>query len=150
MTDVIFKLLEALVGFSSGFLFGGVYIGLMIVLGVIPRMVQLIRLRRFVTYLISSLMLGVFTGTVFSFFDYHTNFTPFALVFWGFFHGIFNGMLAAALVEVLNVFPLLARRLHLERYMLMLLMAIVLGKIFGSLIQWLFLNEIIKQFIISF
>src|SRR5690606_19759556 len=126
MTDAIFKLLEALVGLSSGFLYGGGCIGLMIVLGVIPRMVQLIRLRRFVTYLISSLMLGVFTCTVFSFFDYHTDFTSFGLVFSGFFHGIFNGMTAAALVDVLNVFPLLARRLHLGRYMLMPLMAIVL------------------------
>jgi len=62
------------------------------------------------------------------------------LSFWGLFHGIFIGMVAAALVEVLNVFPLLSRRLHLENYMLALLMALVFGKVIGSLFQWFFIN----------
>lgn len=146
MTNVISKLLEIIIGFSSGFLIGGVYIGLLIVLGVIPRMVQLIRLNRFVTYIISALLLGVLSGSVFSFFEYSTNYFRPVLIVWGLFHGIFNGMLAAALVEVLNVFPLLARRLYLQKYMLSLLMAIVIGKIAGSLIQWIFLNELIYLF----
>lgn len=148
MTNVIFNIIELVIGFSSGFLIGGVYIGLLIVLGVIPRMVQLIRLHRFVTYLISALLLGILSGTIFSFFEYHTYYFHSVLIIWGLFHGIFNGMLAAALVEVLNVFPLLARRLYLEKYMLMLLMAIILGKIFGSLVQWIFINEIINLFTI--
>lgn len=57
-------------------------------------------------------------------------------VLWGLLHGIFIGMLAAALTEVLNVFPILFKRIRLNRYLLTLLLAIVLGKIFGSLFQW--------------
>lgn len=138
MTNAIFKWIEILIGFSSGLLVGGAYVAILIVLGVIQRMVQLIRFRRFISYLISALILGVLTGTFFSFSPYTTNYFKIVLIFWGLFHGIFNGMLAAALVEVLNVFPLLSRRLHLENYLLVLLSSLVLGKIMGSLFQWLY------------
>lgn len=51
--------------------------------------------------------------------------------------GIFVGMLAAALTEVLNVFPILAKRIGLEQKLVIILMAIVFGKIVGSLFHWL-------------
>jgi stage V sporulation protein AB len=47
-------------------------------------------------------------------------------------------MLAAGLTEVVNVFPILAKRIRLDKQIIMLVMAIVLGKIFGSIFQWLF------------
>ncbi|MNO07833.1 hypothetical protein D3C81_2302000 [compost metagenome] len=52
------------------------------------------------------------------------------------FNGIFVGMLAAALTEVLNVLPILAKRLHMQKYLLGLLMAMVFGKVAGSLFEW--------------
>ena len=53
--------------------------------------------------------------------------------------GIFYGMLAGALTEVLNVFPVLAKRLGIDGKIIILIMAIVLGKIFGSIFQWVYL-----------
>ena len=52
--------------------------------------------------------------------------------------GVFVGMLAAALTEVLNVFPILAKRVGIEDRIIILIMAIVLGKIFGSLFHWIY------------
>ena len=51
--------------------------------------------------------------------------------------GIFIGMLAAALTEVLNVFPILAKRIGIDGKIVILVMAIVFGKIVGSLLQWI-------------
>lgn len=54
----------------------------------------------------------------------------------GLFDGIFVGMLAAALTEVLNVLPILAKRLRMTSYLFGLLLAMVFGKVAGSLFDW--------------
>jgi stage V sporulation protein AB len=64
---------------------------------------------------------------------------PLILIPIGLASGIFIGLLAAALTEVLNVFPILAKRIGIEGQIVVLIMAIVLGKIFGSLFHWLYL-----------
>src|SRR5699024_3232313 len=89
----------------------------------------------------SSLLLGTLFGTFISFTYITWNQHVITLLFWGGIHGIFNGMLAAALIEILQVFPLLAKRVGLENYLFILLTAIVFGKIIGSLYQWLFLMK---------
>lgn len=137
MKSAIYNIFEMIVGFSTGVLVGGGYVALLIVLGVIPRAIQLLNYNRFISFVIPALLLGVLSGTYLSFTKEATNNPAFFLLFWGLFHGIFNGMIAAALVEILNVFPLLSRRLFLKDYMHSLLMALVFGKIIGSLVQWL-------------
>ena len=52
--------------------------------------------------------------------------------------GIFVGMMAAALTEVLNVWPILAKRIGVEEKIVILMMALVFGKIVGSLFQWIY------------
>lgn len=137
--NVIFKLVEIIIGFSSGLLVGSAFIALLVVLGVIPRMIQLMQYERFISYLVSALLLGALSGTYLTFTEQSAHYHRFLLLGLGLFQGIFNGMLAAALVEVLNVFPLLSRRLRLDNYMLALLMALVFGKVLGSLFQWIYL-----------
>jgi stage V sporulation protein AB len=53
--------------------------------------------------------------------------------------GIFVGALASALAETLNVIPVATRKLRVKNYMFYIITSMVLGKIFGSLIYWLFL-----------
>src|SRR5699024_12646031 len=65
---------------------------------------------------------------------------PFLLV-WGLLQGIFNGMLVAAFVEVLHVFAMITMRLGLRDIIRYLMMAVVFGKIAGSLFQWLYLAK---------
>ena len=56
----------------------------------------------------------------------------------GLFMGVFVGLLAAALTEVVNVIPIMARRLNLEGYMVYFLLAMALGKVAGSIVEWMF------------
>jgi stage V sporulation protein AB len=51
--------------------------------------------------------------------------------------GMFMGLLAASLIEVLNVIPIISKRLRIQHSLGILLIAVVLGKISGSLFDWL-------------
>ncbi|MFC0523084.1 stage V sporulation protein AB [Pontibacillus salicampi] len=131
------RVLEVFIGLSGGLAVGAGFVAFLTVLGIIPRLIQLSKTFTYTRVYETCVVLGVLTGTYLSFTDFTLSFPVFLLVFWGGFHGIFIGMLAAALTEVLNVFPVLTRRIGMENSMLWFLMAIVLGKISGSLFQWL-------------
>jgi len=135
----IFNLLEIVIGFASGVVIGAGFVSILTVLGIIPRLVHLSKSKYHIHLFPLAIIFGVLFGTYLSITDITWNSHPFLLIFWGVTQGIFNGIIAAALAEILNVFPLLAKRVGLEKYILLLLMAIVLGKIVGSLIQWLYL-----------
>ncbi|MEW9674668.1 stage V sporulation protein AB [Lentibacillus sp. L22] len=128
---------EIIIGFASGLAVGGGFVGFLTVLGVIPRLIQLSKTDRLIPAYSACIIAGLLFGTYMSFSDIAWSEPAIILVILGAFHGIFNGMLAAALTEVLNVFPILSKRIGLEPYLLGLLMAIVFGKVAGSLFQWL-------------
>lgn len=58
------------------------------------------------------------------------------LILIGFTFGSFVGLLASALAEVLNVMPVLFRRTKIEKYIVVVLIAIALGKMVGSFFSW--------------
>ncbi len=139
MMTIIYKLLEIIIGFSSGVIIGGAFIALLTVLGIVARLIQLSKSWQMTRIYSLALLLGTLFGTFVSFTYTAWNQPVYILILWGMMQGIFNGMLAAALIEVLQVFPILAKRIKMENYLFVFLTAIVLGKIFGSLYQWLFL-----------
>lgn len=124
-----------ILGLSGGIAVGSGLVAFITVLDIIPRLAQLTRSRKLVT----SYQWSLISGTLaFTFIDFYLS--PFHLPrilssVIGAFAGIFVGMLAAGLTEVLNVFPILAKRLQMEDSIMILLMAMVLGKVVGSLAQ---------------
>lgn len=138
MIKLIFlKLAEIMIGLASGLAVGAGFVAFLTLLGIIPRLIQISKSEKYIKVYGTCVILGSLFGTYLSFTTITWNESALILFFWGCFHGIFNGMLAAALTEVLNVFPLLSKRIGVDRYILSLLMAIVFGKIVGSLFQWL-------------
>lgn len=130
--------IDIFIGFSSGIAVGAGFVAFLTMLGIIPRLVQLTKTAKYIKVYTACVIMGVLFGSYLSFTSAVFNQPLFLLSFWGTFHGIFVGMIAAALAEVLNVFPILSKRIGLNRHLKWLLMAIVLGKIIGSLFQWLF------------
>lgn len=133
---LLINLLEILIGFAGGLAVGSGYIAFLTVLGVIPRVITLSKTEKLVKVYIACLILGSLIGTYLSFTTITLNHPIFLIAFWGLVHGIFNGMLAAALTEILNVFPIISKRIGLGDHVLWLIMAIIFGKVFGSLFQW--------------
>ncbi|NGM81547.1 stage V sporulation protein AB [Paenibacillus sp. 7124] len=128
--------LNLLLGIAGGIAVGGGVIALFVVLDMIPRLAQLTGSYDKVHWYEGAMVCGSLFGTVSDFWNWKMASGPVVVTAVGLFDGIFVGMLAAALTEVLNVLPILAKRLHMTSYLFGLLMAMVFGKVAGSLFDW--------------
>lgn len=130
------------IGLSSGFAVGAGFVAFLTVLGVIPRLTQLTKTISFIRYYEWAIVIGVFIGTWLGLLELKLYWTKWVLMPIGLLDGVFNGMLAAALTEVLNVFPILAKRLGIQEKIIYLMMALVFGKVVGSLFQWIYFSDL--------
>jgi stage V sporulation protein AB len=127
-------------GLAGGFAVGSAFVALLIVLDIVPRLVQFTRAHRRSWAFESALLAGAMYFSCADFFDWTLPLPKFVLLAPAIFQGVFVGMLAAALTEVLNVIPILTKRLKLKPYLFALLLAMALGKVAGSLVDWLVLQ----------
>ncbi|MCU9613760.1 stage V sporulation protein AB [Caldibacillus lycopersici] len=127
-----------IVGLACGLAVGAGFVAFITVLSIIPRLMQLTKTMTKILYYEAAVVLGVVSGAWLSLQEPVFSINRYFLLVFGLFYGVFVGMLSAALTEVLNVFPLLAKRIKLQERLLYLLMAMVFGKIFGSLFHWIF------------
>jgi stage V sporulation protein AB len=131
-------LLLLFIGLAGGLVVGAGLVAFLTVLGIVPRMTQITKTHRYI-YLYQY---GIITGSVFwtwtGLHEVHWHLAKDFTMLYGLFAGMFTGMLAAALTEVLNVLPILAKRIYMVDKILWLLMAMVLGKVLGSLFHWVF------------
>jgi stage V sporulation protein AB len=130
------------VGFAGGLAVGAGFVAFLTVLKVIPRLTQLTKTMKMIHHYELAIVIGVVTGGWLGLQNSVLSISKLFLLPIGLADGIFNGMLAAALTEVLNVFPLLSKRIGIEEKIVYLLMAIVLGKIAGSLFQWTYFVDL--------
>lgn len=126
------------IGLASGFAVGAGFVAFVTVLGLIPRLTQLTKTMQFIHYYEAAIIAGVVIGAWLGLQEIKLFWTKWLLLPIGLADGIFNGMLAAALTEVLNVFPILAKRMGIQEKVIYLMMALVFGKIIGSLFQWIY------------
>jgi stage V sporulation protein AB len=136
---MIIKLLfTVFIGFSGGLSVGAGYVAFLTVLGIIPRITQLTKTMKMIQMYEWGVVLGAVVGTLLMLQDIHLHLSPLVLIVFGLAGGIFVGMMTAALTEVLNVWPILAKRIGVEDKIIFLLMALVFGKIVGSLFHWIY------------
>jgi stage V sporulation protein AB len=126
------------IGFSGGISVGAGAVAFLTVLGIIPRLTQLTKTMKMIHHYEWSVVLGTILGSFAMFQEVHFSLSPYFLIVLGLAGGTFVGMMAAALTEVLNVWPILAKRIGVDRKIVILLMALVFGKIFGSLFHWIY------------
>ncbi|KIL34923.1 stage V sporulation protein AB [Cohnella kolymensis] len=129
-------MLLCVIGLAGGFAVGSAFVALLIVLDLIPRLVQLTRAYRRAAVFESAILSGTLYWSCADFFDWGFALRSIVLLVPAVFQGVFVGMLAAALTEVLNVLPILSKRLKLRPYLFSLLLAMALGKVAGSLAEW--------------
>ena len=126
------------IGLAGGLAVGSGFVAFLTVLGIVPRLAHLTKTKDLLTIYEASIITGALTGVWFSLGDPLFFFADPVLLLIGTACGMFVGLLAAALTEVLNVFPILAKRIGMKEKISWLMWAIVLGKITGSLFHWLF------------
>lgn len=112
-------------------------VAFLIVLDIVPRLAQMTRAFGRVHFFEGAMVAGVLFWTFADFLDMRLALSPLLTIAVGLLTGCFVGMLAGALTEVLNVLPIMAKRIGLGGYIVWLLMAMVLGKVAGSLFEWI-------------
>jgi stage V sporulation protein AB len=125
-------------GLAGGFMVGGGLVAFIVVLDIIPRLTHLTRTKKYLRWFESSIILG---AVVWTWLDLHGDLLflgKWIIVPLGLLMGGFIGMLAAALTEILNVFPILMKRVGLQNAVIIFLMAMAIGKVVGSLYQWIY------------
>ncbi|MGM0501265.1 MAG: stage V sporulation protein AB [Bacillota bacterium] len=136
------EILLILIGFAEGLVVGAALVAFLLVLNIIPRLIRFGSSKKYINLYQNLVIAGVLVAVNWQFYDlqlpkvYFINILLTIII--GFVFGIFVGLLAAALTETLKVLPILSRRMRLEKQIKILLLAIILGKVVGSLIYWLY------------
>ncbi|SHH71148.1 stage V sporulation protein AB [Caloranaerobacter azorensis] len=131
----------ALIGFSGGIVIGSAFIAVIVLLNIIPRLAQMSHTEKFISVYEKVMILSVVLITLLDFFDVTLKINEIYLIPIGLIMGIFIGILAAALAEVIDVVAVFERRVKIKDYIFYILLAIALGKTVGSLVQWLILER---------
>ena len=135
----------------AGLIFGGAtaagVIALLTTLGFVSRMIARLQLAKDTMHWENVIILGSLSGCLLSVFEPSPVLFSFcqgiagrllALVLIGICAGIYVGCQAMALAEILNMFPILFRRVKLQMGLSFAILAIALGKLAGSLWYFIF------------
>ncbi|WP_281397296.1 stage V sporulation protein AB [Heyndrickxia vini] len=135
---MINSILFFIIGLSGGLIVGCGLVAFLSVLGIIPRLVQISKTAKMVYLYEWAFVLGSILGGWAQLRDVTFHLTVLLLIPIGLGCGVFVGMLAAALTEVINVIPILTKRIGIDGHLIIALMAIVFGKVCGSLFHWIY------------
>jgi len=130
-------LVEIFIGVAGGIAVGGAFAAILTVLDVIPRLAQVTNATKNITVFQSAVVLGTVMWTIIDFFSIDIHLGIIGIIVYGFFGGAFTGLLAAGLTEVFNVIPVMSRRLKMTNYIMYFVMALIAGKVSGSLFYWI-------------
>lgn len=130
-----------LISFGGGITVGAASAAFITVLGVVPRLAQITdtrnKIKLYEKIIVVSFILSVLTY----FFNYTLRLSKYIAIPIGLNYGIFTGLMSSALAEVLNVIPILSKKLKIKDSLKYAIWALMGGKVTGSLIYWLYLKQ---------
>lgn len=130
-------LLSILIGFGAGVVISGAIFSFIAIIGVVPRLAQKTKTEEYIKFYEEVIMISGIWGALTLFIDFRINLPVVLVALLSLCLGIFIGCLAVSLTEILNVIPILTRRLKLDSVLKIFMLAIALGKIIGSLMYFL-------------
>lgn len=134
---IINIILLVLVSFSGGVTIAGGVFALIAVIGIVPRLAQKTETKKKIKLYEDSIIIGGLIGTSNLYLNLHLPFGQIGLITVGFFSGIFIGCLAVSLAEVLDVIPILTRRINIKTGMALFIVALAIGKLIGALVYFI-------------
>lgn len=128
-----------LVGLSAGVIIAGAYVVLIASLGIFTRLQAWSRWGRHNTWMEHLILFGIVFGNIVTLYSVDIPGGGWCLGLLGISFGIFTGCLAAALADVVKLFPMLAHRLDIRWGLSFLVGGLALGKTVGSMLQFFWL-----------
>jgi stage V sporulation protein AB len=126
-----------LLGFSSGVVIGSALAAFITLLDIIPRLADITCSSKYMHLYEKIILISVVAASLVSIFEINFSMNKIFAIPIGLVMGMYIGLLAAALAEAVNVIPVLARRLDIDEYVYYVIAAIAVGKVIGSLSQWI-------------
>ncbi len=137
MPSVLKHALFVLIGFGSGLVIAGAVFAFITMIGVVTRLAQKTGTARYVRLYESAIMAGGITGCAATFFPISIPLGQVGLAVAGLMGGVFYGVLAMSLAEVLDMLPILSRRAGVRKGMFFFVLAVAAGKMAGALVYFL-------------
>lgn len=129
-------IVSMLLGFSSGAMVAAGTVTFLAAIGIVPRMAQRTGTEKYIRIYEDAMFLGGAFACVTMFPRIRIPLGNILTAMYGLLCGVFVGVLAVALAEVLNVMPILMRRARLTHGIRWLLLAFALGKVLGSILYF--------------
>lgn len=143
---ILSRILLVWIALGAGFAVAGGFVAFVTLIGIVPRLSAITKTASKIRLYETCLAFGLILMNLISL--YHPDFSwiPYHLAgiilnLSGFFTGIFVGCLAGALAEVVNIIPILSRRVKLRKGFPYFVKAAAVGKCIGSLIQFYLFTE---------
>lgn len=133
---LIKHILMGFLGLCSGLVVAAGVFAFITMLGIIPRLATRTHTRKHIYLYETMIILGGALGNIWSMYAFPLPLTILFIGAIGLFSGIFVGCLAMALAEVLRVFPILTNRIQLKEGFPIVVVAVALGKLAGTLFQF--------------
>lgn len=144
---VLTSIARIIIGFGAGLVVSGGVIAFISIIGVIPLMAYRSKTGFAMLWYENAIVIGGILGSIFSMWQIRLPYAPFLIGILMFAFGMFIGGLIIALAEVLDVMPILDRRIHIKKGITLVIIALAIGKLIGSLCYWIYpyFLEIITQ-----
>ena len=121
-------------GLCAGVIVAGGLVGLLIGLSIVPRHAGITHTSDHILLYEDVSLLGTVLGNLYFLFRFPIPLGKPFLILYGTFSGIFLGGWILALAEMADVFPIFSRRIRLTEGMPVIIIAVALGKLLGSML----------------
>ena len=132
--EIFRYILPVFIAFASGLVISGAVVAFITIVGIVPRLAQKTATQGYIKWYESAIVFGGIFGTFAGFFNMRLPIGGPLVMLVSLCIGIFYGVLAMSLAEVLNVIPILSRRGRVQKGMFFFVLAIAVGKLCGSLL----------------
>ncbi|MFA5575719.1 MAG: stage V sporulation protein AB [Tissierellaceae bacterium] len=126
--------------FGGGVIVGGAMVAFITILRILPRLAQFTETEESLKLYQVTMIVSIGLSIIMYFAKFNFGLPRLSVVPIGFVYGIFIGILSSALAEVLNVIPVISKKIKVKKDLKYLIWALVGGKVMGSLIYWIYLN----------
>ena len=129
-----------LIAFGGGVTVGTATAAFISILQIVPRLIQITNTRDRINLYQSTIIISFILAILVYFGNFSLYLPKIINIPIGFIIGIFVGLLSSALAEVLNVIPILSKKLKVKDSLKYIVWALTGGKVAGALVCWLLLD----------
>lgn len=138
MRETLTIIPRILIGFGAGGVIAGGVVAFISIIGIIPLMSYRTKTQKHAALYENAITIGVILGAIGTMWQVEFKLPTFLIILFGFAVGNFVGVLVIALAEVLDVMPIMDRRIKLKKGVALIIYAFAAGKLVGALYYYLY------------